>query len=150
MKNMMKFKYVFSFAPVLAAFAFITIWNQESVVQQQDLPAKARDYISTHFPGQSVAKVEQEKNIFSTSFEALLADSTELEFTKEGAINSVEAPGKLPDSVVPAKILDYVNANYGGFDVNGWEVEKKHQEIDLANGTELEFDLDGNFVRVEE
>jgi hypothetical protein len=57
---------------------------------------------------------------------------------------------KIPDSVVPLKVLEYVQANYKEHFITEWKKSKTTQEIKLSNRKELVFNLSGTFLRVDD
>ncbi|TXK48133.1 hypothetical protein FVR03_08135 [Pontibacter qinzhouensis] len=145
-------KHFFSFLPLLATLAIFSGCDKDSdtVVPESELPAQALSFIATHFAGQTIAQVVEEKERADVSYDVKLTDSTKLEFTSAGTCTSIESAAKLPDSVVPAEIRDYVTTNYSPYEVRAWELEKNDQEVKLTNGVELKFDLNNNFLRVDD
>lgn len=83
------------------------------------------------------------------TYDILLDGNIKLEFNKKNQIIDIESREKLPDSVIPAKILDYVSANYSGNFITGWEIDGRNQQVKLNNGLELEFNMDGDFLRID-
>ncbi|WP_187261535.1 PepSY-like domain-containing protein [Pontibacter beigongshangensis] len=149
MKNNKSFKSLFRFLPFLMALAVFTACDKDTIVPEGELPAEAKDYLSLHFPGQAIAQIEKDTDDDSVSFDVDLENGTQLEFTEQGACTSIEWNDKLPDSVVPDALLQYVTANYSAHAIRGWELNKTDQEAKLTNGQELKFDLDGNFLRID-
>ncbi len=52
-------------------------------------------------------------------------------------------------SELPAAILDYLSTNYPNIAIDEAELEDGIYEVELVNGLELEFDINGNFLSVE-
>ncbi|MBZ0242130.1 MAG: PepSY-like domain-containing protein, partial [Bacteroidales bacterium] len=73
----------------------------------------------------------------------------ELEFNSAYQIIEIDASTQLPNSVIPQSILDYVSEHYPDNYITDWELENNHQQIELDNGLELEFGLDGVFIRID-
>ena len=61
----------------------------------------------------------------------------------------MEGNEALPDSVIPSAILSYVQDNYPSEFIKNWNLEKTVQEIKLSNDITLEFDRNGNFLRID-
>lgn len=137
---------VVSFAVVLMAFAAC---DKESIVSADGLPKDAQLFITQHFPDQEILQVVKERDDLKTTYDVYLSDGFDLDFDKKGKILSVEGTSKLPDSVVPAKILAYVEANYPDDFIRDWELDDRGQEITLSNGMDLKFDKNGNFLRID-
>ncbi|WP_424840989.1 PepSY-like domain-containing protein [Sphingobacterium cellulitidis] len=54
----------------------------------------------------------------------------------------------MPSEFVPKDILDYVPEHYPRLGINSIEFEDDGYEIELTDGTDLDFDLDGVFIKV--
>lgn len=123
--------------------------NNEVPLSKANTPTAIKDYVNTHFPQDSILKVIKETDDSVVTYEVFLSENTKLEFDAEYSIISIDAVKKLPDSVIPAAIRDYVNSKYPNNFITDWELEPAHQEVELDNGIELEFTLDGVFIRID-
>ncbi len=137
---------VFSFAVVLMVFAAC---DKESIVSAEGLPKEAQLFIAQHFPDHEILQVVKERDDLKTTYDVYLSGDINLDFDKKGKITGVEGMSKLPDSVVPEKILTYVQANYPDYFIRDWELDDRGQDITLSNGMELKFDSAGNFLRID-
>jgi hypothetical protein len=72
-----------------------------------------------------------------------------LGFNSSYEITDIDGTTQLPDSVIPQAILDYVAQSYPANFITDWELERNHQQIELNNGLELEFELNGAFIRID-
>lgn len=72
-----------------------------------------------------------------------------LEFDSKKRIDNVKGTEKLPDSIIPTKILDYIKSNYASNYIIEWDLDKNTQEVKLDNRLELVFDKSGNFLRID-
>ncbi|GAA4433469.1 PepSY-like domain-containing protein [Ravibacter arvi] len=123
--------------------------SKESVVPEEKLPASIQSYISTHFPGDSILQVVKDREWANTSYEVILDGSTKLEFNKKNEIKSIESVTELPASVIPSKISAYVEEKYPDRFIRSWELDDNRQEVELDNGIELVFNLEGGFLRID-
>ncbi len=123
--------------------------KKEKVVSQNDLPTIANTYITTHFPDQTIRQVIKDMDNLKTTYDVILDNGAKLEFNKSGEIRKIEGNSKLPDSVIPSQILSYVQDNYATEFIKKWELEDNKQEVELSNGLDLEFDKNGNFLRID-
>lgn len=137
-----------SIALLLAVFAFVGC-DKETIVKDSDLPKEIHSFITTHFPGKRIIQAVKERDGLELTYDILLDGNIKLEFNKKNQIIDIESREKLPDSVIPAKILDYVSANYSGNFITGWEIDGRNQQVMLNNGLELEFNMDGDFLRID-
>src|SRR5687768_14028380 len=97
---------------ILSLFFCITINAQEAPVQFDQLPAEAKSFIKEHFksPFHHAIKDVGKRSI---SYEAVLEDNTEIEFTEAGRWIEVDGKGKpVPHSFMQRSIVDYVKINY--------------------------------------
>ncbi len=122
--------------------------DKEKTIQPNDLPANASGYVNTHFAGQQVLQVVKERDDLKISYFVYLGNGTKLEFNREGNIREIEGTVAIPNSALPVLIIDYVHVNYPAAFIRGWEIEDTRQEIKLSNNVELEFDRNGNFLRI--
>lgn len=132
---------------VLATMSFASC-EKETLIAGNDVPGEMKSYIAAHFPDTPVSQVIKDKDGFSLTYNIMLSDLTKLEFNRKKEITDIESQTKLPDSVIPGKILKYVNDNYSGQEIRGWELDDKHQQVELKNGLELEFKMNGDFSRI--
>ena len=132
-----------------AVLILVTACDKESIVSADGLPKDAQTYITQHFPSHEILQVVKERDDLKTTYDVYLSEGFNLDFDKKGKILGVEGSSKLPDSVVPEKILTYVNTNYPDFFIRDWELDDHGQEVKLSNGMELKFDKNGNFLRID-
>ncbi|MEC3878097.1 PepSY-like domain-containing protein [Parapedobacter sp. 10938] len=142
-------KVIYSVVSVAVMLMAFTACDKESVIAADGLPKDAQLFISQHFPDHDIIQVVKERDDLKTSYDVYLSDGFNLDFDKKGNIISVEGASKLPDSVVPEKILAYVQANYPDYFIRDWELDDRGQEVTLSNGMDLKFDKDGNFLRID-
>lgn len=140
-------KYVFLLAVV---FSFGTVFGQETVIAKNDIRPAIVNYVKKHFPKAEITKAVLDKDHQNEEYEIYLSDNTKLEFNIDLGIEKIDGKSALPNSVVPQVILDYVAKNYPSAKVMEWEKNKTGQEVKLTDGTELNFDFDGNFLRVDD
>ena len=82
-------------------------------------------------------------------YEVLLAENFQLEFDEAFNIVEIDGVTALPASVIPDAILDYVAEHYATYFITDWELELDHQQVELNNKVELEFRMDGTFIRID-
>ena len=131
----------------LSAFLLVAC-DKEKVVQSDDLPANASGFISTHFAGKQILQVVKELDNLKTYYHVYLNNGTKLDFSRQGNIKEIEGTEAIPDTVIPVLILNYVHTHYSTAFIRGWEIDDATQEIKLSTNIELEFDKNGNFLRV--
>src|SRR5690606_39230968 len=121
-----------------------------------DLPVNIREFIATHFQGATIEEAERENN---GNYEVELSNDVELIFDSNGNFlgrtddedNDDRDDDDIAISELPQLIRDYIATNYPDNTIIEAEREDDNSyEVTLNNGTELEFDSDGNFLSVED
>lgn len=123
--------------------------KEDEIVPKSELPAEIQAYISTHFPSNGISQVKVDKEISNKSYEVTLDGGIYLDFNSNNQVVDIDGYTKLPDSVIPSKILAYVAQNYPSNVITDWELDDNHQQVGLDNGIELEFSMSGNFIRID-
>ena len=122
--------------------------------QTNKLPKAAQDFISQHFSSTTVEAVEENSNwkIWEDDkYELRFSNGIVLDFDENGNVMEMESKNQesIPGAALPSKVASYLNSNYSGAAIVGWEKDSKGQEIELSDGTELEFDKEGNFLKID-
>jgi hypothetical protein len=120
-------------------------------VAASSLPAAITTYLNANYPGKTITKAEK----YLTKFEVTLSDLTKLEFSLTGAFIEVSGGSKSstkvsddPQAALPQVILDYIAKNYPGVSIYKAEKSANKYEVKLSNRVRLDFDLNGNLIRV--
>ena len=124
----------------------------EMTIGVKDLPMEAQTFLSTYFNGIEIKSIEKQTISTVIMYEVELQNGFDIMFNSSGVWQEVDAPdGKtLPSGIAPEAIETYVNQNYPDYGIN--EINKTgngyNVELNDTIGTELEFNLLGEFVRV--
>lgn len=145
----MKTRSIFLLLTGIFAIGIFSSCEKESVLPASDVPAEIKTYIETHFSENAILQVIKDKDGFTKTYDVVLEDGFRLEFNRKLEIIEIDGSSRLPDSVIPAKILDYVNQNYPGNFITDWELEGKNQQVSLDNDMDLEFNMSGGFLRID-
>lgn len=116
-----------------------------------ELPQVSRTFLSNYFNGNKVSHIKIDKDLFLIdSYDVILTDGTSVEFNRDGEWKEVKSfQQNIPDTLIPAEIRQYVSQNYPGQKIMTVERGKRKVSVDLANGLELEFDLNGNLIDID-
>ena len=99
---------------------------------------------------QKVALAKMEKDFFDKKYEVIFANSSKVEFFKDGTWKEVDCKySTVPEAVIPEAILRYVKATYPDHKVVKIEKEDRGYEAKLANGMKLEFDNKFNLIDID-
>jgi hypothetical protein len=121
----------------------------QKALKDAEIPTEIKSYVAFNFASNTITEAYQNTNPMGISFEIHLSGNTELEFNSLYEITEINGVAELPVTVIPQAILDYVAQNYPNNFITDWELEDMHQEVELNNELELEFTLDGVFIRVD-
>lgn len=122
---------------------------QKKNITSKELPKKTQSFISSNFKSK-ISYAEAETKISGKEYDVVLADGTKLEFSTSGDWTEIEnkATG-VPEKLLPAKIATYIKKNYKGIVVEKIEKERYGFSVDLANDIDLEFNKNGDFIRID-
>ncbi len=140
----MKKYFLLAIVPIL----FVSC-EKETILPDHDIPAKISAFISTHFPENTVIQAIKDKDGQELTFDIMLENGFFLEFNRKEVVIDIEGSSKLPDSVIPGKLLEYATTNFAGNYIVGWELDDRNQQIELNNNLKLEFNMNGEFLRID-
>lgn len=151
MKNYLNMSKLGWFATLLMGVFFLSSCEKTKVVDETQLPSASQRYVLTHFPDSRIIQVVKEVDDLKLTYEVFLDSGFELEFDRKGEVFSVKSnrQSAIPNSTVPVKILNYVQANYADLFILEWELDNTNQEVKLSNGMELVFSKAGDFIRID-
>ena len=99
-----------------------------------------------HFAQNKVVTALHDRDITDNDYTVMLDNGTKIEFDGSGKWESVKSRGAaLPASVVPAKIAEYVKANYSPYTIEKIERKRYGYEVELSNDLDMKFTADGKF-----
>lgn len=138
---------------VVAFFALFSV-GMFAQVSMNNLPANAQNFVKEHFSMVSVEKIDENSNwkIWEDDkYEVRLSNGIELDFDENGNIVEIDNDNNeaIPMTALPSKISSYLKANHANAQVVAWEKQDNEQEVELADGSELEFDAEGNFRKMD-
>lgn len=131
-------------------FVATVSYSQDRVIPASELPSQIKKYISSHFINDAIVKAEEDDELMSKTYEIELKSGVELEFNSKKEVIEIKGDTKLPDSVIPKRILQYVKANYPNNVIVKWELDGRKQQIELDNDVDLEFNRKGKFLRIDD
>lgn len=104
-----------------------------------------------------INKVEEVRRVAENLYTVDFKDGSSIELDKEGTVKAKGRDSNGDDDVdgihinpnsLPQTILDYISTNYNGQSIVEAELYPNGYEVELQNGTKIEFDLNGNFVEI--
>lgn len=123
---------------------------QKKIISSSKLPKAITSYLSNNFPKNPILQVSLKERSSSKRFKIILKSNIKVEFNSKYGVTKIEANSQLPYSVIPREVLKYVKANYPNAAITEWELEHQGQQVELDNGLELNFDMTGKFLRIDD
>jgi hypothetical protein len=80
-----------------------------------------------------------------------MKNGAEIEFDHQGNLKSIDCRvSAIPEGVVPEVIAHYVALHYPNHSIVEYVIGYRRITIELATGLELIFDLEGNFLGIDD
>ena len=115
------------------------------------LPDNAQKTITQHFGKDAFLFVSIEREVLFLEYDVSLKDGTDLEFDRDGNLKSIDClQQRIPEGIVPEKVLAYVNANHPDAYITKWGMDDLRWKAELNNDLELIFDHNGEFYRYDD
>ena len=138
-------------ALAIAVLAVAPTMAEDVAITAQKLPQEAQKFLNLHYPQNKVLTATHDRDFTDNDYTVYLDDGTKIEFNGSGKWESVKNHnGKIPASVVPAKIQDYITAHFPALGIEKIEHKRYGYEVELTNGLDVKFDLNGRFVGIDD
>lgn len=136
---------------IVLSFIFATSCaGPDKPIAVSQLPAAAQTFIKANFSSDKVSHAFIDEG-FSTEYEVYFENGNQIEFDKNGQWKEVKCIiGKVPAKIIPASISKYISQYFNGTDIIKIKKDRRGYEVELRNEIELEFDLNGNFVKMDD
>ena len=120
-------------------------------IQLTDLPQAAQTFISTYFPNEKASNVILQREIGKTCYQVSFASGSKIKFNGKGMWREVNCGNSpLPQGLVPAPIVAFVNGWNPNATINEIELDRGHTDITLSTGTEMEFNKNMTVIDIEQ
>lgn len=134
----------------LSMFASVLRADNDKVIQFNQLPETAQQFIQRHFSDSKILLVKMDKDIISKSFEVIFEGGSKIDFDSKGSWEEIDCRAtSVPEAVVPSEILQYVKINYPDTNIRKIEKDTREYEVKLSNRVELSFDLRFNLIDID-
>ena len=144
-------KYTFAFALLaILSIGFASCTNETTTTDMTTLPVAVQNTVKNNFTGNVVSVTTEDSAIGVEEYEVCLDDGTKISFAGE-EWDEVEMPlgVSVPSYFLLSPISEYVATNYPGQAIVQISKDNKGYEIELANGIDIDFDINGNFIKVD-
>ena len=116
----------------------------------EKLPAPAKEYIQTNFPGEKTTMVTKDDDLIFADYTVMLSNGIRLEFGHSGALTQISSPNGIPSELVPVSIRNYVHAHYPDAGYLDFEIGKRTYEVKLTNRMELKFNNNFHIIEIDD
>lgn len=125
---------------------------QDKSISHNQLPAKAQTFIKTYYPQANILQVTEDTDyLFWKEYKVLLKDNVKIEFDKNGDWKEVNAErSQVPAKLIANPIQQYITKNFPGTHITQINKDSRKYEIELSSGLDLEFNLNGEFLRIDD
>lgn len=137
---------------VLAIVAVVGLWAGDVITRNlSKLPVAAKTSISKNFPKEKISYIKIDKSMLGDSYEVVLTNGTEVEFNSKGEWTEVDCKkGIVPNAYIPAAIRTYLKNEFPGVTVKKIEKKTRRYEVELSNGLDADFDLQGKLLKLDD
>lgn len=138
---------------VAVVFTMASCDKYEELISTEELPVVSKTFIGEYFESAKIISTIKDTENSGLEYEVKLDNGVDINFDSEGLWQEVEArndKAALPNTafILPS-IVEYVTVNYPTVGINGIDREVNGFDIELTNDVDLEFDREGNFVRID-
>lgn len=124
--------------------------DDDKPVTIDQLPTKAKSFITEYFSNEKVALAKEEKDFWNSTFEVIFVNGNKLEFDNKGNWTEVNCKySSVPEKIVPSAIMSYIKKNYPDCKVLTIEIEKNRTEVKLSNRVEVTFNKNNEVIDID-
>lgn len=125
--------------------------NMHRIITFEELPLKAQEFVTTYFSSQTIRFVRMEVEVTKTEYTVRFENGMEIEFNSNGDWDEVESHAEcLPKGFLDENILNYLNQHHPDCCLHEVARGRHKFEIELANGLEIIFNKNGEFLRYDD
>lgn len=138
-------------ASIMLAIPISASTDDDRPIKVTEMPAAAREFISTYFPSETVALAKEEREFHGPNYEVVFTSGTKLEFGRDGSWTKISCRySTVPEGIVAAELARKAKELYPDSQIIGIEKERRSTEIKLDNRMELTFDRNGNLIDIDD
>lgn len=125
---------------------------QDVITQDiKQLPKKSQDFIIKYFPDEKISYIKIDEEFMQKDYDVIFVSGSEIEFSKDGEWHEINCKrSAIPEAIIPANMKAFISKNFNNAHISKMEKKTKHFEIELSNDLDMEFDLHGNFIRIDD
>ena len=125
--------------------------DRHQQIEYSELPVQAQAFIQRFFDIAEIAYIEREYEGMLREYNVHMRNATEIEFNHQGNLKSIDCHiSAVPNGIVPEVIKHYVTLHFPDSIIVEYVIESRRMKIELGTGIELLFDLEGNFLGIDD
>ena len=125
--------------------------DHEQYVDYSELPILAQTFVTKYFNLTDITYVEREREGLHNEYNVYLQNATKIEFDHQGNLQSIDCHKiAVPEGIVHELITQYVALHHPNSFITEYAIGHRHLQVELNNGLELIFDLEGHFLRMDD
>lgn len=125
--------------------------DNDQLVEYAELPVVAQTFIRKYFNPSDVSYIEREREGMHVEYNVYLKDATEIDFDHQGNLQSIDCrKNAVPEGIVPELITSFVSLHHPDQIIVEYAIGYRYLSVEISNGLDLVFDLEGHFVRVDD
>ena len=125
--------------------------DHEHTIAYSELPAQAQSFMQQHFNAADIAYIEKERDGLHYEFTVYLKNATKIDFDQSGNFESIDGEiYPVPEGIIPDIIANYLKQHHPNHFAVKYAIGRRTIEVELGNGLELLFNLDGKFLRLDD
>ena len=125
--------------------------DRHQLIESSELPVQAQSFIQKYFNMADIAYIERDREGLHFEYNVYLKNATEIEFDHQGNLQALDCQtAPVPQGIVPELITQYVELHHSNYFIVEYIIEYRYLKVELNNGLELIFDLEGHFLRVDD
>lgn len=132
---------------VLAVLFSVKANAQKTTLPKEEIPVEITNYINQNFKDCKLRKAIKELDNNEVEYEVRLNKNIELEFDETFKIKEIDSKHEFPSQLLSVKLVEYVQTHYPDLKIREWKLIEHGQKLELSNGSEIQFDLSGNFIK---
>lgn len=142
-------RFIVTIALVVASLTIV--YAKDKPVTFSQLPVAAQAFINKNFPDDKVSFASVDDDIIRPDYQVVLASGVMLDFENNGKLEKISTRnGNIPDGIIPAEILNAVNAQYPDAKVLEYEIDRRTYEVKLSNKLEIKFNSAFGIIEIDD
>jgi hypothetical protein len=125
--------------------------NNDQLISYSSLPVQAQAFIQKYFNATDVVHVERERDGLHYEYGVTLKNTTKIDFDHQGNLESIDCRiYAVPEGIVPELIVHYTTLHYPDSFIVEYAIEYRRLKVELSNGLDLIFDIEGNYIGMDD